>query len=97
MQHPSEAYHEGVKPLQEDVNADLVATLRKAARDLAKRNPAGITSDDIHEVCSIPANVDRRIMGAVFNKTEWEHAGWVASRRKVNHGRPVRIWRLKAA
>ncbi len=96
-EHPSEIYHDDIKPLQEQTNAELVEKLRKAAKDLAARMPDGITSDDIFEVCEIPANVDRRIMGAVFNKNEWEHVGWVASRRKINHGRPVRRWIRKAA
>lgn len=94
-EHPSSAYHQGVLPLQEETNAELVAKLRKAAKELAARMPEGITSDDIFEVCDIPANVDRRIMGAVFNKEEWVHVGWQPTRRRAAHGRPIRIWLRK--
>jgi len=95
--HPSQAYHDDIKPLQEQTNAELVEKLRKAAKELAARMPDGITSDDIFDIVDIPTNVDRRIMGAVFNKAEWEHVGWQASRRRINHGRPIRRWRRKAA
>lgn len=96
-EHPSEIYHEDIKPLQEQTNAELVEKLRKAAKELAARMPDGITSDDIFDMVDIPSNVDRRIMGAVFNKTEWVHVGWQASRRRINHGRPIRRWKRKAA
>lgn len=97
MNHPSDVYHKDVKPLQEDTNAELVEKLRKAAKELSARMPEGITSDDILEVCEIPTSVDRRIMGAVFNKIEWEHVGWVPTRRREAHGRPIRRWRRKIA
>ncbi len=95
--HPSEIYHDDIKPLQEQTNAELVEKLRKAAKDLAARMPDGITSDDIMDMVDIPVSVDRRIMGAVFNKNEWEHVGWVPTRRREAHGRPIRRWIRKVA
>lgn len=95
MNHPSEAYHKDVKPLQELHQAELVERLRAAAKTLARQNPDGITSDDVHAAVDIPAGTDSRIMGAVFSKKHWVHVGWRASTRKVNHGRPISIWKAK--
>lgn len=92
------AFDQEVLPLFEESNAELVAKLRKTALELAARNPEGITADDIHEVCPIPPGVDPRIMGSAFQKQDgWVKAGWMASRRKSTHGRPVRIWKRRAA
>lgn len=95
VNHPSEAYHKDVKPLQEEHQADLVERLRAAAKALAATHPDGITSDEVHAVVNIPEATDRRVMGAVFNKKDWVHVGWRASTRKINHGRPIRVWKPK--
>lgn len=95
VDHPADAFHQGTLPLFEESQAELVAKLRRVARDLGARNPNGITSDDIHEVCPLPSTVDPRIMGAVFERGLWEKAGTEPSRRKINHGREIRRWKLK--
>src|SRR5262249_32371145 len=81
---------EGV-PVQIKTHPDLIAKLRATAEALAA-NGVEITSDDIHEVCPIPAGIDPRVMGAAFYpQDKWVRCGWQASRRKESHHRPVRI------
>lgn len=92
--NPSDLYHNGVLPQQEANNADLIAKLRATAYALAKLNPEGITSDDIHAACPLPPNVDPRIMGAAFEKGKWRSVGWRPTTRKSRHGAPIRVWKL---
>lgn len=94
----ADVFTQDVLPLFDASNAELVAKLRKAALELGAKNPDGITADDVHDVCPIPPGVDPRIMGSAFQKQDgWQKAGWMQSRRKSNHGRPVRIWKRRAA
>ncbi len=93
----STVFEQQVLPIFEESNADLVAKLRRAALELGAKNPEGITADDIHSVCPIPEGVDPRIMGSAFQKALWVKSGWMQSRRKENHGRPVRIWKRRVA
>ncbi len=78
--------------------AAYVTKLRETARHLVAMNPDGITTDDLHDVCPVPPGIERRIMGTAFPKEDgWVKAGWVQSRRKVNHGRPVMKWVRRTA
>jgi hypothetical protein len=98
--HPAEAFHQGVLPMFEEKNADLVKRLREVAQKAARERLGGITSADViaalerddpimHKRLQI---AERRIMGAVFV------AGWVQTgewRPTGSRGRPQRVWTLK--
>lgn len=92
----SHPYFDGVAPEQTAPpdKAEYLAEARAVARHLAASRQ-WITADDIHEVCPVPAGIDPRILGSAFPKSDgWIPGNYVASRRKINHKRPVRLWRL---
>lgn len=95
------AFEEEVLPAFTDTTpekAAYVKQLRAAARHLAALNPDGITADDLHDACPVPKGIEPRIMGAAFPKEDgWVKAGWVQSRRKINHGRPIMKWVRRTA
>lgn len=87
-------YEQAVLPLQEAAHEEWIETARELAQSIAAKN-GSVTSDDIHEVLPIPGHIDPRIMGAVFKPRRlWHCAGYRASKRKINHGRPIAIWEL---
>lgn len=52
-------------------------------------------ADDIHELCPVPDTIDGRVMGAVFSdRARWQPAGYIKSRRKICHGRPIQVFHL---
>lgn len=69
-----------------------LAQARTVALELGK-DGRELTVDDIREVCPIPAEFDPRVMGAVFRTPEWERLGYVQSRRRLCHNRPIRVFR----
>ena len=79
--------------------ADFLKQCREYAYLVAMRRAnKQCTVDDIREAISIPNGWDGRLMGAVFTtgkKGEWEAVGFVKSRQKINHGRPITIFQLK--
>ena len=54
-----------------------------------------ITIEDVRDVCPPPADIDPRVMGAVFKGEDFESVGWVASKRPIAHKRPIQRFRLK--
>lgn len=92
-----DAYVQEVLPFQEKQFPELVRRLRETARKLAAER-GEITSDDIHGEYPIPTGVDPRIMGSVFMpRRDWVRVGQRKSKRGVNHGRFITIWRLREA
>lgn len=97
MTMESTDYAAAVLPDHEKAHGDWIERAREAARRLAAER-GQISSDDIWDVAPPPPGVDPRVLGAVFSdKTIWERTGYVKSARKVNHGRPVAVWKLRAA
>lgn len=102
VDHPASDFHQGVLPLFEERNADLVKRLREVAQKVARERAGGITSADViaalerddpimHKRLQI---AERRVMGAVFI-SGWEQTGeW---RPTGSRGRPQRVWVLKKA
>jgi hypothetical protein len=89
-------YRNAVLPDQEKAQHEWISLARQTAERLARQN-GQITSDDIWDVCPPPVGADPRVMGAVFaDKTIWQRVGYVKSARKINHGRPVTAWTLRA-
>lgn len=78
-----------VLPLFEEHREDWLDAARMAAVRLGKSQPV-VTIDDVREVCPPPPGVDPRVMGAVFwPRDVWERVGFVSSKRKACHNRPV--------
>ncbi|WP_158789031.1 hypothetical protein [Granulicella sp. L46] len=77
----------------------LLAFVRDAVRRAAlSRLDRLATSDDAY---SFMADVGKdaaelgNAEGAIFSGDEWEAAGWKPSKRKSNHARVIREWRLR--
>jgi len=75
----------------EQSRAEYLIQARMVAHRIAKLKKV-ITINDVREVCPPPSEVDPRVMGAVFNTSDWEPVGFHLSARA--HGRIVRKWRL---
>ena len=73
---------------------DYLAAARAAARRLLETRPS-ITVNDIREVCPPPADIDPRVMGAVFRHRDFEATGeFVLSSRNTCHKRPIQRFAL---
>jgi hypothetical protein len=77
----------------------LLAYARDAVRRAALSRPDRLaTSDDAY---SLMADMGKdaaelgNAEGAIFSGDEWEAAGWKPSKRKSNHARMIREWRLR--
>jgi hypothetical protein len=80
--------------------AEQVPTLLEKARQIAVQlcqEQGFITIDDVHAALS---ESEREILGnaagSIFRGSHWAFSGdWQPSTRTTNHGRYVRVWRLK--
>ena len=80
--------------LLEEHRPDYLALARDAARKLLETRPS-ITINDVREVCPPPADIDPRVMGAVFRCSDFEATGeFVLSSRTTCHRRPIQRFRL---
>lgn len=80
--------------LLEEHRPDYLAQAREAARRLL-RDRDSITINDVREICPPPADIDPRVMGAVFRTSEFEATGeFVLSSRTTCHRRPIQRFRL---
>lgn len=71
----------------------------EAARDVARQLGADgkeTTIDMVRAKLPPPADVDPRVMGAVFTRKEWICTGYTKSFRQASHGRPVGKFILKS-
>ena len=80
-------------------HGDLLARLRVRMREMAVDGQV-VTTDIAHAILDewgAPADFggNRRFLGALWGN-EWEAVGWCKSERVQNHGRDVRMWRLRA-
>lgn len=87
---------------ERDAALDLLEATRgeylEHAREVATRigqERGSCTVDDVRELAPPPEGIDPRVMGAIFRPREWEPGGWVQSRRRACHGRPVRVFRYR--
>ena len=68
---------------------------RLHARAIAVRQ-GKVTADDVRASCGDPpASCDGRIMGAVFQRSLFECVGAERSRRGLNHGKKIAVFRLR--
>lgn len=83
-------------PLFEAHRRPWLDVAREKARQLGA-NGDQVTIDMVRAECPPPADVDPRVNGAVFLKSEWKKVGYVNSHRMKCHGRPVAVFMLKSA
>jgi hypothetical protein len=83
-----------VMDLFETTREDYLAEARLAAESLANRKGV-ITVNDVREVCPPPANIDPRVMGAIFMSKSWQKVGYMSSSRA--HMRPIAMFERKAS
>ena len=55
-----------------------------------------VTADVIQDACEIPAEWDRRVVGAVFVPRWFRKVGYRATRRREAHARPIAVFVLTA-
>lgn len=55
-----------------------------------------VTVNDVRALCPSPEDADPRIMGAVFQKSEFVRVGFAASERRSCHGRMIGVFRLRS-
>lgn len=80
--------------LLETHRPDYLTLARDAARKLLSERPS-ITINDVREVCPPPADIDPRVMGAVFRHADFEATGeFVLSSRTTCHRRPIQRFAL---
>jgi hypothetical protein len=84
--------------LFDQYRSTLVDAAHDIAIDLAKQQ-GKVTSPQVLAVLrehpklgDVTKSVDRRFMGAVFNRKCWERIGWTST---GSHRRPVSVWRYK--
>lgn len=80
--------------LFEEHRAEWLARARDAASRLYRRFGRPITIDDVRSECPPPDVYDPRVMGAVFSG--WTPVGYINSRRRTCHGRPIRLFQPTA-
>ena len=72
---------------------EFLSNARWVAKRLAYKK-GQVTIDDVREQVKIPDFIDGRVMGAVFNRDEWEKVGYINTKVKSSHGRPVAVFKL---
>jgi hypothetical protein len=82
-----------VLPRLEAKRADWLAEARAVARQLGRSGPVNI--NDVRRLCPLPPSIDPRVMGAVFNKSEWVCVGYKRSSRSTCHNRPIGTFVLR--
>lgn len=95
MDNPAkEIFEQQVLPLFEANRAEWLAKARATAERLAAGGKT-ITIDMVRAECPPPADVDPKVMGAVFRPLgKWIKTGYVQSFRKASHGRAVAQFKL---
>ncbi len=74
----------------------MLEWLRHAARAFA-RMEGSVTIDDVRGMADTRGIIPhhQNLFGAVFRGHEWVCGGFKPSTRPSNHGRLIRVWRLK--
>lgn len=73
--------------------AEWVDAARATARQLGSHGGL-VNVDDVRALCPPPPDADPRCMGVIFLKSEWDRVGYINSKRKTCHKRPIAQFRL---
>ena len=77
----------------------MLGAAQNIANVIALSNRDGITSDDVlWEMADLDYDTSAlgNAAGAIFRGPQWECIGWRPSKRVSNHGRAIRVWKLKS-
>lgn len=88
------ALREQALDMFEEHRSDWLSQARLVAAELG-RHGALITVNMVRQRCPPPADIDPRVMGAIFRAPVWVAAGFVQSNRKTCHARPIRQFRMR--
>jgi hypothetical protein len=80
--------------LLEEARREYLEEARVVAKQIAMEGNGTCTVDQVRDVCPPPKEMDGRVMGAVFNSSDWEHAGYERSNRTTCHKRPISRFRM---
>lgn len=80
--------------LFEKTRSEFLENCRWIAKRIYKEK-GHVTIDDVRDQVTTPKNVDPRVYGAVFNRSEWEKVAYTQTRRKTSHNRPIGAFHLK--
>jgi hypothetical protein len=70
-----------------------VVLLKTRGQDHSDDYIPTVTSDDLWALCPPPPEINPKAMGAVF-RSGFKPVGYVPSKRKQAHARPIRVWTL---
>lgn len=91
---PRQIFEQEVVPLFEWHSGEWLAKAREVAFTIAERRGT-VTINDVRKICPPPADVDPRVMGAVFMSRVFKRVGYIDSNRATCHGRPIGIFGLR--
>jgi hypothetical protein len=83
-----------VVPLFEEHRADWLARARAVAYQICL-DKGSATIDEVRARCPPPADVDPRVMGAVFRTRDFVSTDHIKSTRRNCHNRPIVVFVLK--
>ncbi len=81
--------------LFEEHRADYLAQARKAAKEIWDRTGKPVNVNQVREVCPPPEHVNGQVMGAIFNRGDWEFVRYIKSDRNDAHRRPIAEFRYR--
>jgi hypothetical protein len=79
----------------EIARADYLAKARNVAKEIAVSGDGTCTVNQVRAVLPPPDVIDGRVMGAIFNKSDWQNMGYVSSDRGICHKRPIALFKYK--
>lgn len=80
--------------LFETKRSEFLSLCRWVAKRIVKKQ-GFVTTDDVRKQVTIPEGVDGRVMGAVFNASDWEKVGYTQTKIKTSHSRPIAVFAYK--
>jgi len=78
----------------EDSRKSYLMDARGIAEEIARNGDGTCTVNNVRERCPPPEELDGRVMGAIFNTSDWEHLGYERSDRAACHKRPISRFRF---
>jgi hypothetical protein len=92
---PEHHYSKSVLPLHEESQGKWLDKARVWAQQRA-REKGEVCADDVWFGCPPPPDVDRRVLGGVFQPRDlWEVVRYKPSIRRSCHGRPIAVHKLR--
>jgi hypothetical protein len=84
------ALRDMVLDLFEEKRPDWLVLARDAAWSIWRETGRPVTVNQVRERVPPPPDIDPRVFGAVFRRSEWKAGDFVLSDRRTCHARPIR-------